>query len=243
MRSVLVGLMVLSGGVFVPAKLPPVPTVPAPTCHPAELFVSDDTDPLFEIAGRRDDRSERRRGDGIDPARRRVLVNRAAADQLRAVARIPSLQSRRAHVAHPRRGAAPAVPPRSGADLRLPAPGCAGANAVTVTVPDIDLARFRAAFVVRSGRTPSTAGRIRHHHRPHPDPGHRHWRSRSSPADSSALRAGAGMRPTSPTADANSWIAPALERETGLTLEHEREAGRTFGARTIPTRWCRAACW
>ena len=49
MRSVLVGLMVLSGGVFVPAQVPAVPTVPAPTCHPAELFVSDDTDPLFEI--------------------------------------------------------------------------------------------------------------------------------------------------------------------------------------------------
>ena len=30
MRSVLVGLMVLSGGVFVPAKVPAVPTVPAP---------------------------------------------------------------------------------------------------------------------------------------------------------------------------------------------------------------------
>ncbi|MGA9674570.1 MAG: hypothetical protein WBR28_04755 [Mycobacterium sp.] len=31
MRSVLVGLMVLSGGVFVPAQVPAVPTVPAPT--------------------------------------------------------------------------------------------------------------------------------------------------------------------------------------------------------------------
>jgi hypothetical protein len=42
MRSVLVWLMVLSGGGFPPAA-------PAPTCHPAELFITDNTDPLFEI--------------------------------------------------------------------------------------------------------------------------------------------------------------------------------------------------
>jgi hypothetical protein len=42
MRSVLVWLMVLSGGAF-------VPETPAPSCHPTELFVTDNTDPLFEI--------------------------------------------------------------------------------------------------------------------------------------------------------------------------------------------------
>jgi hypothetical protein len=42
MRSVLVWLMVLSGGVF-------GPETPAPSCHPTELFVTDNTDPLFEI--------------------------------------------------------------------------------------------------------------------------------------------------------------------------------------------------
>ena len=46
MRSVLVWLMVLFGGVF-------APTAPArgdiPDCHAAELFVTDNTDPLFEM--------------------------------------------------------------------------------------------------------------------------------------------------------------------------------------------------
>ena len=46
MRSVLVWLMVLFGGVF-------APTAPArgdiPDCHPAELFATDNTDPLFEM--------------------------------------------------------------------------------------------------------------------------------------------------------------------------------------------------
>jgi hypothetical protein len=45
MRSVLVWLMVLSGGAF-------TPTAPArgdvPDCRPAELFATDNTDPLFE---------------------------------------------------------------------------------------------------------------------------------------------------------------------------------------------------
>jgi hypothetical protein len=41
MRSMLVGLMVLFCGIF------PAPTQAAP-CRPAELFVTDNTDPLFE---------------------------------------------------------------------------------------------------------------------------------------------------------------------------------------------------
>lgn len=42
MRSMLVGLMVLFGGI------PPVPSEAAP-CQPAELFAADSTDPLFEM--------------------------------------------------------------------------------------------------------------------------------------------------------------------------------------------------
>jgi hypothetical protein len=42
MRSVLVWLIVLSGGVF-------LPSAPAPNCQPAELFIADNADPLFEI--------------------------------------------------------------------------------------------------------------------------------------------------------------------------------------------------
>ena len=49
MRSMLVWLMVLSGGAFPPAKLPTVPSAPAQACQPAELFITDNTDPLFEI--------------------------------------------------------------------------------------------------------------------------------------------------------------------------------------------------
>ena len=46
MRSVLVWLMVLFGGIFAPAA-PARGDVPG--CHPAELFAADNTDPLFEM--------------------------------------------------------------------------------------------------------------------------------------------------------------------------------------------------
>lgn len=54
MRSMLVWLMVLSGGVSGPTEPPamPVPTdapKPQEPCQPAELFATDNTDPLFEI--------------------------------------------------------------------------------------------------------------------------------------------------------------------------------------------------
>jgi hypothetical protein len=147
MRSVLVGLMVLSGGVFVPAKLPAVPTVPAPTCHPADLFVSDNTDPLFEIQ-----------------AAVTIAQNGAAATgstPLDGVYWSTGLQqtssdrSREFHLCSPDEltlhTLADALRRQFDQEAVLTfdylPQDAPGANAVTVTVPDIDLARFRDAFV------------------------------------------------------------------------------------------------
>ena len=144
MRSVLVWLMVLSGGVFVPTKLP---ITPAPTCYPAELFVTDNTDPLFEIQANVTIAQNGAAATGSTPLGRRVLVNRAAADHLRAVARISSLQSRELTLhtlaaALRRQFNQEAVLTFDYLPQDAPA-----ADAIAVTVPDIDLARFRDAFV------------------------------------------------------------------------------------------------
>ena len=144
MRSVLVGLMVLSGGVF-------LPVTPAPTCHPAELFVSDNTDPLFEMQ-----------------ADVTIAQNGAAATgstPLDGVYWSPELQqttserSREFHLCSPdeltlhtlaealrRQFNQEAVLTFDYLPDNLPehAPE---ANAIAVTVPDIDLTRFRDAFV------------------------------------------------------------------------------------------------
>ncbi len=49
MRPVLVWLMVLSGGIFVPTYLVAQPANSDAGCHPAEVFVAEGTDPLFEL--------------------------------------------------------------------------------------------------------------------------------------------------------------------------------------------------
>ena len=144
MRSVLVWLMVLSSGVFVPAKLP---ITPAPTCHPAELFVTDNTDPLFEIQ-----------------ADVTIAQNGAAAmgsTPLDGVYWSTELQqttserSREFHLCSPDEltlhtlAAALRRQFNQAAVLTfdyLPQ-DAPGADAIAVTVPDIDLARFRDAFV------------------------------------------------------------------------------------------------
>jgi len=151
MRSVLVGLMVLSGGVFLPAKLPAVPTVPAPTCHPADLFVSDNTDPLFEIQADVTIAQNGAAATGSTP-----LDGVYWSTELQQTS---SDRSREFHLCSPdeltlhtladalrRQFDQEAVLTFDYLPDNLPehAPG---ANAVTVTVPDIDLARFRDAFV------------------------------------------------------------------------------------------------
>jgi hypothetical protein len=151
MRSVLVGLMVLSAGVFVPAKLPAVPTVPAPTCHPADLFVSDNTDPLFEIQADLTIAQNGAAATGSTP-----LDGVYWSTELQQTS---SDRSREFHLCSPdeltlhtlaealrRQFHQQAVLTFDYLPDNLPehAPGV---DAVTVTMPDIDLARFRDAFV------------------------------------------------------------------------------------------------
>jgi hypothetical protein len=158
MRSVLVWLMVLSGGVFVPTKLP---ITPAPTCHPAELFVTDNTDPLFEIQADVTIAQNGAAATGSTP-----LDGVYWSTELQQTA---SERSREFHLCSPdeltlhtlaealrRQFHQEAVLTFHYLPDNLPehAPG---ANAVTVTVPDIDLARFRAAF----GSDPAAHRRLR----------------------------------------------------------------------------------
>jgi hypothetical protein len=137
MRSVLVGLMMLSGGVF-------VPVTPAPACHPAELVIADNTDPLFEIQ-----------------ADVTILENGAAATgstPLDGVYWSTRLQqntderSREFHLCSPDASTlhtlAEALRRQFDQEAVLTfdyLPEHA-ANAIAVTVPDIDLVRFRDAF-------------------------------------------------------------------------------------------------
>ncbi len=201
MRSVLVWLMVLSGGVFVPSKLP---ITPAPTCHPAELFVTDNTDPLFEIQA---DVTIAQNGAAATGSTPLDGVYWSAELQ-----QTTSERSREFHLCSPDELTLHAL----AAALRrqfnqeavltfdyLPA-ACAGSGR-----DRRHRARHRPRPLprcvrVRSGRTPSIAGRIRHHNRPHPDPDRRHRRSRHRPAGLSAMPVAAGAQPISPTASANS---------------------------------------
>lgn len=144
MRSVLVGLMVLSGGVFVPETL-------GPSCHPAELFVTDDADPLFEI-----------RADVTITQSGAAATGSTPLDGVywsTGLAQTTDERSREFHLCSPDE---PTLHTLAEALRRqfnqetvltfdylpdnLPehAPE---ANAAAVSVPDVDLARFRAAFV------------------------------------------------------------------------------------------------
>jgi len=146
MRSVLVWLMMLSGGVFVPTKVPAVPTVPAPTCHPAELFVSDDTDPLFEIQA---DVTIAQNGAAATGSTPLDGVYWSAELQ-----QTSSERSREFHLCSPDELTLHTLADALRRQFHQEAvltfdylpQDAPGANAVTVTVPDIDLARFRAAF-------------------------------------------------------------------------------------------------
>jgi hypothetical protein len=154
MRSVLVWLMVLSGGIFMPAKLP---AMPAPACHPAELFVTDNTDPLFEIQ-----------------ADVTIAQNGAAATgstPLDGVYWSTELQqttyerSREFHLCSPDQltlhTLAEALRRQFNQETVLTfdylPQDAPGVNAIAVTVPNIDLTRFRDAFV----SDPATHRRLR----------------------------------------------------------------------------------
>ncbi|MGO9156094.1 hypothetical protein [Mycobacterium sp.] len=144
MRSVLVWLMVLSGGVFVPTKLP---ITPAPTCHPAELFVTDNTDPLFEIQADVTIAQNGAAATGSTP-----LDGVYWSTELQ---QTTSERSREFHLCSPDEltlhTLAEALRRQFDQEAVLifdylpqDAPG---ADAIAVTVPAIDLARFREAFV------------------------------------------------------------------------------------------------
>ena len=157
MRSMLVWLMVLSGGAFPPAKLPTVPSAPAQACQPAELFITDNTDPLFEI-----------QADATIAQNGALATGSTALEGVywsTELQQTTSERSREFHLCSPDELTLHAV---AAALLRqfhqeavltfdyLPehAPG---ADAIAATVPDIDLARFRDAFV----SDPAVHGRLR----------------------------------------------------------------------------------
>ena len=144
MRSVLVWLMMLSGGVFVPTK---VPSTPAPTCHPAELFVTDNTDPLFEIQA---DVTIAQNGAAATGSTPLDGVYWSTELQQTTVER-----SREFHLCSPDEltlhTLAEALRRQFNQEAVLTfdylPQDAPGADAIAVTVPDIDLARFRDAFV------------------------------------------------------------------------------------------------
>jgi hypothetical protein len=147
MRSVLVWLMVLSEGVFMPTKLPAEPTEPAPACPPAELFVTDNTDPLFEIQADVTIAQYGAATTGSTP-----LDGVYWSTELQQTS---SERSREFHLCSPDEltlhTLAEALRRQFNQDAVLTfdylpehAPET---DAIAVTVPDIDLARFRDAFV------------------------------------------------------------------------------------------------
>jgi len=147
MRSVLVWLMVLLGSAFVagtPAEADASP------CRPAELFAADNTDPLFEMQA---DLTIAQSGAAVTGS---TLVDGVFwSDELQ---QTTYERSREFHLC----GADEPMLHNAAAALRrqfnqeavltfdyLPQHAPA-ANAITITVPDIDIARFRDAFVADS---------------------------------------------------------------------------------------------
>ena len=143
MRSVLVWLMVLSSGTFTPAK---PPETPAPDCQPAELFLSDNTDPLFEI-----------RADLTIAQNGAAATGSTPLDGVYWSTQLQQTTSEWSHEFHLCIPDEPTLHSLAEALRRqfdqeavltfdyLPQ-DAPGVNAIAVTVPDIDLARFRGAF-------------------------------------------------------------------------------------------------
>ena len=146
MRSVLVWLVVLLGSVFgteIPAKADAGP------CHPAELFASDNTDPLFEI-----------QADVTITLHGAAVTGSTPLDGVywsNALQQTSYERSREFHLC----GADDSLHTAAEALRRqlnqeavltfdyLPQHAPA-ANAITIRVPDIDITRFRDAFAADS---------------------------------------------------------------------------------------------
>jgi len=140
MRSVLVWLMMLPGVVF-------LPTEPAPACHPAELFVTDNSDPLFEIQA---DVTIAQNGAATTGSAPLDGVYWSTEQQ-----QTTSERSREFHLCSPDELTLHTLAEALGRQFNQDAvltfdylPEYApGADAIAVTVRDIDLARFRNAFM------------------------------------------------------------------------------------------------
>ena len=147
MRSMLVWLMVLSGGAFPPAKLPTVPSAPAQACQPAELFITDNTDPLFEIQADATIAQNGATATGSTP-----LEGVYWSTQLQ---QTTSERSREFHLCSPDEltlhTLAEALRRQFNQEAVLTfdylPQDALEAHAVVVTVPDVDVARFRDALV------------------------------------------------------------------------------------------------
>jgi hypothetical protein len=131
----------------VPTKVPAMPTTPAPACHPAELFVTDNTDPLFEIQA---DATIAQNGAAATGSTPLDGVYWSTELQQTTVER-----SREFHLCSPDEltlhTLAEALRRQFNQEAVLTfdylPQDAPGADAIAVTVPDIDLARFRDAFV------------------------------------------------------------------------------------------------
>jgi hypothetical protein len=147
MRSVLVWLVVLLGSGFateIPTK------ADAGSCHPAELFATDNTDPLFEIQA---DMTLAQNGAAVtgstplDGAYWSNALQQTSYERSREFhlcsADEPTLHT--AAEALRRQFNQEAVLTFDYLPQNAPA-----ANAITINVPDIDIARFRDAFVADS---------------------------------------------------------------------------------------------
>ena len=149
MRSLLVWLLA-SSGVFFGVTTAPLATGDASSCQPAELFITDDESPLFELQA---DVTIAVNGaavtgstplDGVfwSTESQQATVERARQFHL-CVADEPALHS--AAEALRRQFHQQAV-----LTFDYLPENAAGADAITITVPGIDFARFRDAFVADS---------------------------------------------------------------------------------------------
>jgi hypothetical protein len=173
MRSVLLWLVVLFGSVFVAAT----PASAAP-CQPAELFVTDNTDPLFEAQA---DATMAQGGatptgstplDGVYWSNALQQASYGRSREFHLCADEPALHT----AGEALRGQFHQESVLSFGYLPQSAPGV---NAILITVPDVD--PLRRCADGRPHGPQSSARRIRHHHRSHLDPGGGQRRSRGCP--------------------------------------------------------------
>lgn len=154
MRSVLVWLLVLFGSVFWGVSRPPTPAradpQDPPACHPAELFATDSTDPLFElqadmtIAQSRAAVTGSTALDGIYWSKALQQATRETSREFHlCVADAPTLHTAAEGVR--RQFNQEAVLTFDYLPERAP-----GVDAVVIRVPDIDIGRFRDAFAADS---------------------------------------------------------------------------------------------